>query len=36
VKTPFIHHGRSYNVQPYRIRHYRNLMVVRPCGQWCL
>jgi hypothetical protein len=36
VKSSAIHHGRSCNIQPYRIQGHRHVVVVRPIGQWHL
>ena len=36
VKATNIHHGHGHNVRPYRIRHYHNIVIVRPYGQRCL
>jgi hypothetical protein len=36
VKSPDIYHGNNYGVQPYLIWHHRNVVVMRPYGQWCL
>ena len=36
VKATNNHHGHGHNVQPYRIRPHRNVVVVRPYGQRCL
>ena len=32
VRSPIIHRGSSYKVDPYRIRRHRNIVVVRPYG----
>ena len=32
VKSPIIHHGHSYIVQRHRIRHHRDIVIVRPYG----
>lgn len=29
-----IHHGPTYVVPPKRVRHYRNIVVIRPYGHW--
>jgi len=36
VNAPDIHHWHNYKVQPYLIRHHRNVVMARPYGQWCL
>jgi septal ring factor EnvC (AmiA/AmiB activator) len=35
-KSHGIYHWRSNKVQPYLIRHHRNVVMARPFGQWCL
>ena len=32
VKSPIIHRGHSYNVPRHRIRHHRDIVIVRPYG----
>ena len=36
VKSHDIHHWRNYKVQPYLIRHHRNVVIARSYGQSCL
>jgi Ni/Co efflux regulator RcnB len=35
-KSHGIYHWRNNKVQPYLIRHHRNVVMARPFGQWCL